>query len=277
VSARRVALLTLLLPAFAPPARAQTAWPAPSTVPAPAPPNPYAGMQAGGLSPPPPFTPGERRASSPTEQQLDEARKVAAGRGLEWLYLDAEGGYSYVALRAFGAREEAFGQGFLAPLAHGGEVGVGLGARLLFFTIGARGRLGFYAPYRVWTAGGEAGFHVPIGKLDPHLEIGGGYATLDAIRDARTGEASPLAVHGFYARASAGLDYYLTPHVSLGGRASFDLLGLDRAALDAASIEKLKESPSLDAAGRSAADALAAAEKSYGASFAATLVVGIHF
>lgn len=277
MKARSLTLLALAIPVFATPARAQTTWSAPAAAPAPAPPNPYAGMQAGGLSPPPPFTPGEPRPPSPTEQQLDEARKVDSGRGLEWLYLDVEGGYSYVALRAFGDRKADFGEGFIAGAAHGGEAGFGIGARLLFFTIGARGRLGLYGPYRIWTAGGELGFHVPIGKLDPHLELGGGYTIFDAIRDARTGEASPLVIRGFYARASAGLDYYLTPHVSLGGRASFDLLGLERRALDAAAVEKIKASPALDAAGRSAADALAAAEKSYGASFAATLVVGIHF
>src|SRR4051794_22132008 len=62
--------------------------PAAPTPPAPAPP-PYGGIQAGGLTPPPPVadTPASAQPKPSTEQNLDEAKKKDSGRGLEWLWL----------------------------------------------------------------------------------------------------------------------------------------------------------------------------------------------
>jgi hypothetical protein len=294
VSPRATALLGAALVA-APAATAAAQWTAPtaSTQAAPQPslypygttappgttppPNPYGSMQAGGLSPPPPLPVSPPQGTGQTAEQLDQAKKRDAGRGLEWVWLNVEGGFSHVGLRTFNVRDDAFTAGFVDTTASGGQIGAGLGARLLFFTFGVRGRLGFYSPYRIFSVGPEAGLHIPVGKLDPHVDLGGGYVTFAGIDDAHTHADSPLALRGFYLRVGSGLDYYLLPLLSLGLNASFDLLGLTRPALAKGALDKLKASPGLSDADRAAADKLAAEESSFGAAVVLTGTAGLHF
>jgi hypothetical protein len=289
VSRRATALLGAAL-AAAPAANAAAQWSAPNpTAPAasqPTPypsgsaapaPNPYGSMQAGGLAPPPPMPTGLPPGTGRTEEQLDKAKKRDSGRGLEWAWLNVEGGFSHVGLRTFNPSDEALTAGFVDTTASGGQIGAGFGARLLFFTLGARGRIGFYSAYRIFSVGGEAGLHIPLGKLDPHFDLGGGYVTFADIRDARIEADSPLALHGFYLRASPGLDYYVSSVFSLGLNVSFELLGLTRPGLAASEISELKASPDRSAAERAAADKLATKDSSFGSAFAVTGVVGLHF
>lgn len=261
----------------APPPGGAAQPPIPYGATAPPAPNPYGSMQAGGLAPPPPLPAGAANGGGKTEEQLDQAKKRDAGRGLEWAWLNVEGGFSHVGLRPFNPREENFTAGFVDATANGGEVGAGLGARLLFFTVGARGRISFSSAYRIYSVGPEAGLHIPIGKLDPHLDLGGGYVTFANIHDARIGGDSPLAIHGYYLRIGGGLDYYLSPVFSLGLNVSGDLLGLTRAELSAADLAALKARPELSAADQAAADRLATSAFSLGAALAVTGLVGLHF
>lgn len=255
-------------------------WGAPNpTAPAASPtaPNPYGSMQAGGLAPPPPLPTGAPPGTGQTAEQLDKAKTLDAGRGLEWAWINVEGGFSHVGLRTFNPRDEGFTAGFVDTTATGGQLGAGLGARLLFFTLGARGRIGLYSAYRIFSVGAEAGIHIPLGKLDPHLDLGGGYVTFADITDAHTQADSPLALHGFYVRVSSGLDYYLSSVFSLGLNASFELLGLTRPGLSAGELDKLKANPGLNAADRAAADQLATKGSSLGSAVAVTGVAGLHF
>jgi hypothetical protein len=232
-------------------------------------------MQAGGLTPPPPLPAGPSPGTGQTEQRLDNAKTQDAGRGLEWVWLNVEGGFSHVGLRTFNVHDESFAAGFVATTANGGQVGAGIGARLLFFTVGARGRLGLYDAYRIFSVGPEAGLHIPLGKLDPHFDLGGGYTSFAGIADAHTGADSPIAIRGFYVRAGGGLDYYLSPLFSLGLNASWELLGLTRPALSAEDLEKLKASSALP--DRKEADRLAQGDSSFGAALTITGLVGLHF
>jgi hypothetical protein len=251
--------------------------PAPYSAPAPPAPSPFGSMQAGGLTPPPPLPATTSSGAGKTEEQLDLAKKQDAGRGLEWAWLNVEGGFSHVGLHPFSPREDSFTAGFVDPIANGGYVGAGLGARVLFFTVGARGRITFSSAYRIYSVGGEAGLHIPIGKLDPHVDLGGGYAALANIHDARTGGDSPLSIRGYYLRIGGGLDYYLSPVFSIGLNVSGDLLGLTRGALPAADLAKLKANPALGAADQAAADKLSTSAFSLGAALAVTGLVGLHF
>jgi len=85
-------------------------------------------MQAGGLAPPPPL-PAEQSAPPPassTEQDLDTSRDKDSGRGLSWVYIEAEGGYSHVGLRTFNIDEQNFSAGFLETASNGAFVSAGL-------------------------------------------------------------------------------------------------------------------------------------------------------
>ncbi|WP_437280691.1 hypothetical protein WME90_09065 [Sorangium sp. So ce375] len=242
-------------------------------------PSPYdPSMQAGGLAPPPPMTAPEPEPASPdggTEQRLDEAKERDSGRGLEIVWLNVEGGYENVGLQTFNIDEDNFTAGFVSSAANGGVIGAGVGVRLLYFTLGARGRVGLFSDWQLFRLGGEVGMHLPLGKLDPHVDLGFGYAGLGSVKSAVSGAADAIAIRGFYGRISGGLDLYLSPVFSLGANASWELLALTRPGLSSAAIEEIRSGAA--APQQAKADLLAAEGSSVGSALALTAVAGLHF
>jgi hypothetical protein len=158
--------------------------------------------------------------------------------------------------------------------APGGLVSVGAGARLLFFTFLLRGALGLGGAGQLWRVGPEIGFHVPLGNVEPHVEIGGGYAAFGKITDQAGGVAAPLlSLRGGYGRVGAGVDYYVVPAFSIGGALSAEILGLKRPALTTAQVDAITQvapagsSPSL----------LTQSGSGVGGSVSLALVLGLHF
>ena len=82
--------------------------------------------------------------------------------------------------------------------------------------------------------------HLPLGKLDPHVDLGFGYAGLGSFKSAVSGAADAIAIRGFYGRVSGGLDLYLSPVFSIGANASWELLALTRPGLSSAEIDRIK-------------------------------------
>ncbi|WP_437679438.1 hypothetical protein [Sorangium sp. So ce131] len=284
IARRALYLLTALASATAAStAAAQQPQPAPGTSPqgaaSPDQPNPYdPSMQAGGLAPPPPMTPPDPLpvSSDSTAQHLDESKKEDSGRGLEIAWLNVEGGYQNVGLQTFNIDEEELTAGFISSSANGGVVGAGVGLRLLFFTVGARGRVGFFGDWQLFSAGGEVGMHIPLGKLDPHIDLGFGYAGLGSFKSAVSGAADAIAIRGFYGRISGGLDIYLSPVFSLGANASWEVLALTRPGLSSQEIERIR-SETAATPQQAKADLLAAEGSSVGSALAVTAVAGLHF
>ncbi|MDI1432562.1 hypothetical protein [Polyangium sorediatum] len=241
-------------------------------------------MSAGGLSPPPPMAPSASQApaASETSQDLDDAKKGDSGRGLEWVYLEAEGGFQHVGLRTFNIDEQSFSAGFIETQANGPVIGAGLGLRLVFITIGARGRVGFFNTWDLFSVGGEIGLHLPLGNLEPHFELGGGYTALGSFKSALQSGAAATAlentqVHGFYVRGQAGLDYYITPMFTLGVSASAEVLGLTRPGLDPSKVTEIQGDPNLTTLERARAEVLKVEGSSYGAAVTGSAVLGLHF
>ena len=235
-------------------------------------------MQVGGLSPPPPLpaiqpTPGARR----TEEQLEEAKKKDSGRGLTWVWLAFDGGYQHVGLQTFNADDPKLTAGLVDTSADGAVAGAGLGVRLLFFTIGARGRLGFFESWKTYSVGGELGLRIPLGIVEPHVEVGGGYTTLASIVDTSGAALDAMHIRGFYVRVGTGLDVFLTRWLSLGAGATWDVLGLSRPALAAAEVARIKARPGLTDAELAKADLLGGAATSFGSGIAVTASLGLHF
>lgn len=264
-----------------PPAQ-PAATPAGASLPGAAPitPSPYdPSMQAGGLAPPPPMQPPiptPPPSSGGTPLQLDEAKEKDSGRGLEIIWLNVEGGFEDVGLSTFNIDEQNLTAGFVPTSARGGVVGAGLGLRLLFLTLGARGRVGFFNEWQLFTLGGEIGVHVPLGRFDPHVDLGFGYAGLGSFESAVSGAADAISIRGFYGRASGGLDVYLTSVFSLGANVSWEVLGLTRPGLSAASIKRIQSDPATNPQ-QTRADLLSTEGTSYGSAFALTGVAGLHF
>jgi len=229
---------------------------------------PPSNLEAGGLRPPDavdPNQPDPNQAPEQTpEKALAEADKEDAGRGLEWVWLNAEVGGEHLGLQTFKA--DGLVDGELIKTTQTGLVfGAGLGLRLLFFTVGARFRMGMFSDWRLWTLGAEGGLRIPMGRLEPYATVGAGYAALGSF--STTSRASRADVKGFNARVAFGVDYYLSNTFSVGSNLSGDLLVLARPAIPNPSAPVELRLPTVydkDGSG-------------IGAGATLTAVVGLHF
>lgn len=273
----RAAALGLALSAasVASPSWAQTTpaagWGRPSpTTPGPWPtaqPAPGAGPFNQGTAP---GAPGATTGFSETTRQLNEAEREDSGRGLEWFWVQAEGGVHYVGLEAIDGRGllldgQKKGEG-AAPI-----VGFALGGRLVFFTVGAHARVAFLPVGQLGTLNLEGGYHIPLGNFEPYVQLGAGYARLFGADRPAIATQTPT-VQGFDVRLGGGFDYYLAPQFSLGLLANVELLWLFRPAVGV--VAEGDDEP----ASRQRARAEASRDgSSVGVATGLTVVAGLHF
>jgi hypothetical protein len=227
------------------------------------------GIEAGGLAPPS-STPPETPAVAETEEKLDDAEKKDTGRGLEWFYLNAEIGFEHLGLQTFSANN-VVDANLVDTTQTGPLYGAGLGARIVFITVGARFRIATFTNYDLWTLNGEVGLRIPLGKLEPYFSLGGGYASLGSFSGANIKGGSGVTVGGYDIRAGGGLDYYITPVFSVGAALTFEVVGLTRSG----SFQALTGNGSTG--GGVEAQVQAADGTSVGSAFAGTFVAGLHF
>lgn len=236
------------------------------------------GFEAGGLAPPSAMDgdPNEQQGyQTETQRQLDEAEEEDSGRGLEWIYFNAEGGYEYLGLETFSSDGLTYAN-TISTTSSGPMIGVGAGLRLIFLTLGARARIGMFEQWNLGTINAEAGVHIPIGAVEPYFTFGGGYAFLGAM-DANNwgGDAD---IRGWDVRAGFGLDYYVTPSFSIGGNLTGEALFLSRPGVDlmaaATGSGSTQDTVELDDASKRIAEADGS---SVGAAFTGSAVLGLHF
>jgi hypothetical protein len=208
-----------------------------------------------------------------TLQMLDQAKQDDAGRRLEWVWIDVQGGFEQLGMQVFSGGQ-GFSGGFFPTSSSGGVVSLAAGARLLFFTLLVRGRAAVFDSGQLFGVGPELGFHVPLGRVEPHVELGTGYAAMANLHDSIPGTAgSAITLRGFSLRAGAGLDYYVASMVSLGLDVSAELLGLFRPALSAMQVAAIKTA----APGVGSADLLSQSSSAWGGTLAVTAILGLHF
>ena len=196
----------------------------------------FAGAAAAQVVAPPPIDPSSAGApnapppaTNATEQQLNDSEKKDSGRGLEFVYANAEAGFSYLNLTSFSST--TFG---LSRTEHAGAmVGAGLGIRLLVLTIGANVRYNMVSAFDLWQIEGVVGLHIPAGNWDPYLALRGGYDFVGSLGDGAaaiaTGDTqSNISVHGGHFGLSGGADYYLAKFFSIGADGTADVLFLKR-------------------------------------------------
>jgi hypothetical protein len=234
-------------------------------------------VTAGGLSAPPPMDPNATAppAAAPgeTEQQLDQAEEEDSGRGLTWFWLDLEGGYQYVGLETFTVDTESLSAGFEKSDASGGYVGAGLGVQLLILRIGPRFRVGFFREWQLYSIDGEVGFRIPIGSIEPHVEVAAGYSALGSFAGVLSDVPDSVRIDGFNVRLGGGLDFFPSKYLSLGGVFSWEVLGMTRPGVD---VTALRANAQTDAE-RAQADLLAAEGSGYGTSITIGGRLGLHF
>jgi hypothetical protein len=177
------------------------------------------GLKTGGLTAPGALgEPGDNR--SQIEKDLDKSDEKDSGRGLEFVWLSADIGFQAVGLSTFSDaaffEEGASGSG----ISYGGAGGL----RLLYFTLGARFWYSDQGPFQFWSLLGEASLRVPLGKLEPFVLLGAGYAKASKL----TGVD---ALGGADVRVAVGTDYYFSDSFSVGGQVGADLLFLKNSTL----------------------------------------------
>jgi hypothetical protein len=169
----------------------------------------------------PPGYPTQPAPGSPSNPALnsgssDESKD--SGLGLEWVYLNADAGYSYVNMQSFSEQT----MGLATTSASGPVFGVAAGIRLIFFSLGARVRdLNLPNIGNLWELNLEALFHTRIYHLDPYFGVRGGYNFVGQLSSqtasVATGDTpSSVSVHGFNVGPVIGLDYYFAKIISIG-------------------------------------------------------------
>ena len=202
-------------------------------------------------------------------------------RQLFWI--DAQAGIESVQLQTFNADFDSVSVGFLPTSGVGPTANVGAGFRLLFLTLGVRGRVTSFensAPgqdvstWQIWTLDGEAGLRIPLGRLEPHAVIALGYASFGGFDTAVRGLSAGLDVHGVDARVGGGVDYWVAPALSVGVDASAGLLAVAREGVSARDLATPKQVGTINEA---KARVLEANGSSVGSTFALTAALGLHF
>jgi len=158
-------------------------------------------------------------------RELERADRADSGRGLEYFWLSGDIGVALFDIAA-GARGEVLPG--LSESGAGFAYGGGMGARLLYFSLGGRFRTINLPDYDVWTLGLELGVRFPLGALEPYGRLSAGY--LGLLRGQTAG--IPLSVSGFSGRLAGGADYYFSDSFSLGLELAFDCAAISRAAVE---------------------------------------------
>jgi hypothetical protein len=232
-------------------------------------------LDAGGLAPPPAVEgqggSGGADGATPqgTDATLAEADREDSGRGLEFVWLNGEIGVQHLGLETFSGKDLVGPD--VSRRKHTSLIaGAGLGARIVFLTVGARFRYGYTKQFKHFTVGAEGAVHFPFGALEPYAGLGVGYARVLEITHTAPGVGTDIdivttkmnPISGVDARLFGGVDYYLTNMFSVGANVSGDVLFLFRSGTEGAD-------PAVDVYARDG--------KSIGAGVTATAVGGLHF
>jgi len=241
--------------------------------------QPSNGMNAGGLAPPG-SSPGYQDPNTngtPTERELDKADREDSGRGLEFVWLNAEVGGEYLGLQTFKANN-LVDAGTVKTSQTGLMYGAGLGLRLVFITLGGRFRLGHFDQWDIWTLNAELGLHIPLGSVEPYFTFGGGYASMGSFNENNLGgslKSQDVDIKGYDIRGGFGVDIYLSDTFSIGANLTGEMLVLTRPGVDPSKLQASGSSSGGSA--QAAAEIYKADGSSVGAAVSLTGVAGLHF
>jgi hypothetical protein len=183
-----------------------------------------------------PNAPGQPGQSTTPEQatnaKLDEAERDDNGRKFELVWFDAQAGVSYIDMRQFSSSTFQIEKASSA----GPMISLGAGLRLVVFVVGVRAKYNALSAFNMWQLNGEAGFKIPIGKVDLLFGVHGGYSFVGSIGEgtvATNAGGTPtntdaVKIRGFNAGLDFAVDYYVTDTFSIGGGFFADGLFLNR-------------------------------------------------
>lgn len=219
-----------------PPAFAQdpTDTPAPAPEPSPAPaPEPTPAPEPAPTPAPqvtPPAAEQTSAASDTSTSSSEEPKKEDTGLGLEWVWINADVGYSFADLGSFSSHS----LGITSTSSSGAEFGLGAGVRLFGLTVGLRARDLPLSVGNVVELDGEIGFH-SAGSFQLYFGASGGYLfsgnlSANALASAAGNGGTPdgVSFHGGNVGIMLGFDYYFNHYVSLGVDANPEFMFIQR-------------------------------------------------
>lgn len=169
---------------------------------------------------------GEAERETPVHEEDD-------GRKADFLWIEVEGGVSYVNLVAFQQTNfstggmTVTGPGFDEVEGVGPMFGVGLGFRIFFLALGARATLASYPGFEIGTVGGEVQFRLPTPVVEPWIRVGAGYAWQGSA-NYTDAAASGTTVYGWTLNGAIGLDVFIAWWFTLGIGVTVDFLNMTR-------------------------------------------------
>lgn len=170
---------------------------------------------------------GARPPEEPEEEEDD-------GRSADFLWIEVEGGASYVDLIAL--QNESFTYGtttttaptFVETQGMGPMIAVAGGFRLSVIALGVRGTFASYdTGFDIGTFGGEIHLRIPTPVIEPYIRVGAGYAW-QGNANYQDPAASPATVHGWSVNGAVGLDVFVLWWLSLGVGVQVDFLNMTR-------------------------------------------------
>lgn len=199
-------------------------------------------------------------------------------RGWEWFWLSGEGGIQYLGLESLSSDHLVPGTKSSADT--GPMMGMALGIRLFIVTLGVRARYAFLNHYNYWSVDPEIGLRFGWGSVQPYLLLGGGYSALGAFESGSPANNFGAKIRGFNIRAGAGLDFYVSDHVSLGLLGTAEIVAMTRPGV---TQSDLQVNTNVNTNDPNAAQSQAAAQEaklegsSLGVSLVGSAVLGFHF
>lgn len=171
-----------------------------------------------------------RRAADEPEEPVHEQDD---GRAADFLWLEVEGGVSYVDLIALENRTFAGGgatvtsPAFRETQGTGPMIGAAGGFRLSVFALGVRGTFASYGTFDIGTIGGEIHLRIPTPVIEPYIRVGAGYAWQGNTNYENLGGSTPT-VYGWTVNGAVGLDIFVLWWLSLGVGVQVDFLNMTR-------------------------------------------------
>jgi hypothetical protein len=170
--------------------------------------------------------PASTGTTAPAEE---EPEPEGDGRDVDFIWVEVEGGVSYVNLVAF--RNANFAGGdtdvFHEVTGTGPMVGAAVGFRVYWLAVGARMTFASYNVFQIGTVGADVQLRFPIPIFEPYIRVGAGYAWEGEANYSSPGMSS-TNVTGWAFNAAVGFDIFLTNWLTLGAGAGFDLLNMTR-------------------------------------------------
>jgi hypothetical protein len=200
--------------------------PAPEPTPEPVAPTPV--TPAPEPAPVQPLPPAQESAAPPPEPNPYRSERDL---GPEWLWANADIGYSYADLASFNSSNFALQN----TKTSGIVAGAGAGVRLVFLTLGVRARDLPMDDFNLVELDAEGALHARLGHSDLYLGARGGYAFSGSLSAktigaaASSGGAPPnVNVHGGNFGLTLGFDYYINHYFSVGFDGNPEALILER-------------------------------------------------